>query len=287
MKIISPFTDFYEFDAYRYGEPDQRLVWVRKTEELNLRGNNSDKEIKLFKSKADYTEFVDLMNSQFLPESTTNYRGYGRKNINSQNQNILMIKEYVIGIYPYVYYCPMLVRDTFYGYGLEENCYITKAGKFSDNEVFPIVLTEDDYKSKKGYIEKIHEICPNIVNILGPSFLFKSDSYYPFYLGTKYRNQENPFKIECKRLFELLEVPVFQINRNNRNISNDFVIKKNPNILTTPLLKHFPDIQAERDVYNDIENFLWERKQEPISEPSNELKIQAAGFDKKTSFRNM
>jgi formyltetrahydrofolate synthetase len=40
-------------------------------------------------------------------------------------------------------------------------------------------------------------------------------------------------------------------------------------------------------VYNDIENFLWMTKQEPISEPDNKTKIINHGFDLKTSFRKM
>ena len=42
-----------------------------------------------------------------------------------------------------------------------------------------------------------------------------------------------------------------------------------------------------RPIYNDIENFLWSIKQEPISEPDNKTKIINHGFDLKTSFRKM
>ena len=41
------------------------------------------------------------------------------------------------------------------------------------------------------------------------------------------------------------------------------------------------------NTYNNIENFLWSIKQEPISEPDNKTKIVNHGFDLKTSFRNM
>ena len=42
-----------------------------------------------------------------------------------------------------------------------------------------------------------------------------------------------------------------------------------------------------QNIYIDIENFLWENKQEPISNPDNNTRILAAGFDLKTSFRNV
>jgi ribonuclease J len=47
------------------------------------------------------------------------------------------------------------------------------------------------------------------------------------------------------------------------------------------------DLTVNRSVYNDIENFLWANKQEPISEPDNKTKIINHGFDLKTSFRKM
>ena len=41
------------------------------------------------------------------------------------------------------------------------------------------------------------------------------------------------------------------------------------------------------NTYINIENFLWSVKQEPISNPDNNTKILAHGFDLKTSFRKM
>ena len=41
------------------------------------------------------------------------------------------------------------------------------------------------------------------------------------------------------------------------------------------------------NTYNNIENFLWSIKQEPIANPDNKTKIISHGFDLKTSFRNI
>ena len=52
-------------------------------------------------------------------------------------------------------------------------------------------------------------------------------------------------------------------------------------------IKYIKDDLDKRDVYTDIENYLWSMKQEPISEPGNDTKIISHGFDLKTSFRKM
>lgn len=293
MKIISSFTDFYEFDAYRYGEPDQRLVWVRNTESFEIKGHHDKNEMNQFNSKLEYDEFIALTNSLFLPESYCNDRNYYGKDV---KQNIFVIYESLIGIYPYVYYCPQLYRREYYQrnyFGLK-GTYVCKNGYESNETIFPLAITSNEYKAKYGIMPKIEELCPNIGSIDGPSLLFPKEKkgYYTlsYFHSGKRRINEDPFKIECKRLFEILKVPIFNIYKKDSTMRNQqliTIVEKNPNLLETPLLKAYPDIQAEQDVYNDIENFLWEHKQEPISEPSNDLKIQAAGFDKKTSFRKM
>lgn len=55
----------------------------------------------------------------------------------------------------------------------------------------------------------------------------------------------------------------------------------------TNWLKYIKDDLDKRDIYTDIENYLWSMKQEPISEPDNKTKIVSHGFDLKTSFRKM
>ena len=56
-----------------------------------------------------------------------------------------------------------------------------------------------------------------------------------------------------------------------------------PSFILNPI-RHILD---NTPIYNDIENFLWAIKQEPIAEPNNETKIINHGFDLKTSFRKM
>ena len=53
------------------------------------------------------------------------------------------------------------------------------------------------------------------------------------------------------------------------------------------ILKIWMEELMSVNTYNNIENFLWSIKQEPISEPDNKTKIVNHGFDLKTSFRKM
>ena len=64
---------------------------------------------------------------------------------------------------------------------------------------------------------------------------------------------------------------------------NPIFVKQNFDVLGTNRTR----IINEQNVYIDIENFLWEMKKEPESIPDNKTKIINAGFDLKTSFRNM
>ena len=64
---------------------------------------------------------------------------------------------------------------------------------------------------------------------------------------------------------------------------NPIFVKQNFDVLGANRVR----IINEQNVYIDIENFLWEMKKEPESTPDNKTKIINAGFDLKTSFRNM
>ena len=98
--------------------------------------------------------------------------------------------------------------------------------------------------------------------------------------------------VENKEIFEYLKTPVFVIkydfldharwNDERIDIITDCNLMEDTHILSA-----YPNILAERDIYNDIENFLWSQKQEPMSIPDNKTKILYHGFDLKTSFRKM
>ena len=53
------------------------------------------------------------------------------------------------------------------------------------------------------------------------------------------------------------------------------------------ILKYYYNDLVDLNTYINIENFLWSIKQEPVAAPDNKTKLQAHGFDLKTSFRKM
>ena len=65
-------------------------------------------------------------------------------------------------------------------------------------------------------------------------------------------------------------------------IINLSFIKLNPDII-----RFWIDDLLDINTYNNIENFLWSIKQEPIANPDNKTKIISHGFDLKESFRNI
>jgi hypothetical protein len=120
---------------------------------------------------------------------------------------------------------------------------------------------------------------------------------------------KNP-KFECQEIFHTCGTPTFILfvdgwskNWNNGDnlqsiISHTFELSANYcGMILNPVFNEckrvniiysiLDDLTVNRSVYNDIENFLWANKQEPISEPDNKTKIINHGFDLKTSFRKM
>jgi hypothetical protein len=112
---------------------------------------------------------------------------------------------------------------------------------------------------------------------------------------------EKTFKFECKEIFQKLNAPVYVWY--DYKLFNDSVyaeqisegkvtdIRYITNIcfnkLSFNILKYWYDELNDVNTYNNIENFLWSIKQEPISNPDNKTKILSHGFDLKTSFRKM
>ena len=113
------------------------------------------------------------------------------------------------------------------------------------------------------------------------------------------------WKIECKEIFYKMKSPVFvqysdtlfdggayweeimKIWKDNNRKNIYYVTDISFNKLNVNLLKYWYNDLFDLNTYINIENFLWSIKQEPISNPDNNTKILAHGFDLKTSFRKM
>lgn len=171
------------------------------------------------------------------------------------------IRHVVIGIYPYCYFIPFITDNI--------DKILTKP-----QIVIPTDIADD--------IEKINiflrEINCNIqlTTKRNPLSHLRSGK-----INDKWKDEE---------LFRRIEAPVFLYHSSDDCplIGDNYIIKNLIfNEQPTNWLKYIKDDLDKRDIYTDIENYLWSMKQEPISEPDNETKIVSHGFDLKTSFRKM
>lgn len=267
MKIISKFTDFYEYDCYRYGAPDESIRWIRESKTHKYDERTNIKPIK------------DIVDNLFLCRLAQDRKFYTGKYGSGYS---VIISEQIVGIYPYLYYIPVLYYSipSYYTYRRED----TKKMTIEDSIK---CLTIPGY-----YKECMERYGLNYKKYLIPEQILKAGKPIKDFRGNGRDIIHDSMIIENKEIFEYLNTPVFVIDYDflDHIRWNDtrIVIKTDCNLMTeTNILSAYPNILGERDIYNDIENFLWSQKQEPISIPDNNTKILSHGFDLKTSFRKM
>lgn len=253
MKVISKFTDFYEYDAYRYGEPYPTPVWIRY--------DNHE--------FCDKNLIQDIKNKYFT-------RGYYTANRN-KNLSAIVFHQSLVGVYPYIYYIPTIsIYDIFcyWDRKLQYEIYGQDVIDCIENKGWLNELLKDKNIDYKRYI-----LDYNVEKII------KHNKKQNFFIGHRNIFETNKFVIEDSELFNKIGDPIFYL-KDNYFEPNELNFHTNICLLETPLLRSYPNI-IQRDIYTDIENFLISREQEPESNPSNNTKIINAGFDLKTSFRNM
>lgn len=257
MKIISKFKDFYEYDAHRYGEPDPAIVWVRNTNEepISVTG--------MLKHEVD---------RYLLTSYQTHWTDYKNRSRRYSFYNYVELREELIGIYPYLYYAPVLLYTSGYGNTLKVNADMSKK----------IFTGEEDIKNllKRRCLDHRSFIYPHII----------LDEKLPRYIRNSTCRDIKDFDnyvSKNEKLFDIIGEPTFLIDRHRKFDEPLTYLYKNPKLVDTSLLAYHPNINDQRWVYGDLENYLWSKKQEPVSEPDNKTKILSHGFDTKTSFRNM
>lgn len=269
MKIVSKYKDFYDSFGFILGKPDESVTYVRIPVYINP------------KEESEYNSIIENLDEYTYSETT----GYNK------DPYVAYLNTVVVGIYPYIYLCPFYVivqRKT--------------RGMIGDNilyDIKPITITEEDVKNNPEHIyEKVHAKFNKYKKENGISGTLHVHEFthqnWKYYGWNKYDIKVSPWKIENHDIFRKINSPTF-VYTNVRDTISSFMGEAGGLILNPIFVKlPFDVLGASRDsmineqnIYIDIENFLWENKKEPISNPDNNTRILAAGFDLKTSFRNV
>lgn len=214
-----------------------------------------------------YDTSDDIIFLRFPEEDNLNdtkYYKYLKKYIIDRNHPFddWLSDEYVImytiaGIYPYCYIIPVLTTH--------------------DTDIFAKQQIVIPYELTNKKVEDINDFLKKI----GQKIRLPQEKHLSKYPINSIK--ESSWKDE--EIFRHIETPVFlcYFNMISGRIIKNVIFNEQP----TNWLKYIKDDLDKRDVYTDIENYLWSMKQDPIPEPDNETKIISHGFDLKTSFRKM
>lgn len=259
--------DFYDFDAYRYGQPDDSLVWKRKQETIELTETLKKKINSLVYSR--YCVGIDGW--------------YGSK----ERKYIIWISQCLVGIYPKIYWLPKIHVDTVDRTSKFLRYHCIQSTVIPPQDARDILCNDVDIKEWLDSEGIDSERCYIPYAISGDK-----SSLYTWQFKRNHRILTDPYIVEDPEIFKETKSPVFHAILHDepyiRNISDRWELNRDATLISIEgLLTHYPEIKNERDIYTDIENFLWSMKQEPMPEPDNNTKIVSAGFDTKTSFRNM
>lgn len=268
MKIISKYKDFYD---YLVQDNDADIVYVRQAEVIK---ETYEKLIEP-KDVGKITAWWD-----YLPSITCN-----------TPDGKTQLDNYVFGIYPYVYSQPAVhvkYVNTTNSNPMSLNLVMNKslADGIVDNYKYGMIELN---KAIWNELEKIENCRKETIKLTWNEFEFSKGLFKLIW-----RN-------ENKEIFEKINAPVFvkYYNELFKDGVYSSIIEKEKlgsvhyvkNIsfqkLNLNILKYWYDQLMDLNTYNDIENFLWSVKQEPIANPDNKTKIINHGFDLKTSFRNM
>ena len=268
MRIISKkgSKDFYDYMSYMYDTSDD-ITYVRETKYLHR--NIKDEAEKV---RSCYDSIKEFVNNTDVGMSINQHDKCKYK---------CFVKSVYVGIYPYVYMVPVIMV-------YDNMNWIPLLFDVLPYECYgDVELTSGFVKEKSG------------INLDGLTY-----SSYPF----RKRNwASGRFKTENREVFRICGSPVFilmpeTLSRYGDRLSSSihtYIANGEPfaSMVVNPvftdiekinLIKEImKDLTENRSVYNDIENFLWSERMEPVSEPDNNTKIVNHGFDLKTSFRKM
>lgn len=279
MKIISKYKDFYDYIVQDY---DADIYYVREPKAFSVNDKDTHDIVVEVNKKID---------SVFSAKDKANLPYYYRNGFYRSNNDIaghVSIVSATFGIYPYVYKVPIIrVADP--------KTYSSIYGLYyvMSNAVVDKIMTAPTHN------EGVEILINEVKRLTAINTDFDKNTKFVFdYKDIKYQIDTHRGKEDIKDVFYMLGAPVFL------NTALDIVCEGTQyapmidtytsyltnicfNELNMNILKYYYNDLVDLNTYINIENFLWSIKQEPVATPDNKTKIQAHGFDLKTSFRKM
>lgn len=268
MRIISKFKDFYD---YLNPDNDPDITYVRKTEAI-------------------YDPKLSIELDKLITNSLGRFRNFFPVKVIGPNFRIF-ISTVVYGIYPNIYRIPFI-------------CYLGNVYPISEKlfENMKTVKENELDKLIKSYLRDLNRKKNTDVNF--------DNGKLDYPRGIKQNINDMVKMAECREIFTKIGSPVFIRLRTPYDNSASMIIgSNNPyaslenyslengkvkyikdvvfNLLDLNVIPFFSEEIININTPINIENFLWSIKQEPEAKPDNKTKIEAHGFDVKTSFRKM
>lgn len=274
MKIISKFKDFYDYNSIY--DTDESIVYSRERIEFQIR-DIEDVISNRLGIRLSEKDFVDT-----LKECEEISKNVARILKDRRNDSTYIGFLYdIVGIYPNIYILPMLCKFSTSFYGRVDKIF--EVYEYSDSSKYFSLDTFERLKKNNEGMDFI-------------SFTGRKKNKKPitsmrikegFLLGRENKNSiiESPEGLvkENRDFFRKLGAPVFCITCSGKYYP-DFII--NP-CLIKDVISPIQELTKDSSIYNRIEEFIIESGIKDIPEPDNNVKIKNAGFDTKTSFRNM
>lgn len=281
MKIISKYKDFYDYFVEDY---DADIHYVREPKAFS-NGDKETKDIVLNVNKLIDEVFSSKYRS-YLPYYYHN--GYYGRSLNNNIAGHISIVSATFGIYPYVYKAPIIRVADPKTYSSINGLYYV----MSNAVVYKIMCA-------RTHDEGVEILINEVKHLTAINTHFDNNTKFVFdYKDIKREINTNCGKEDIKDVFYLLGAPIFihtsldaiyegtqyaaMIDPHTAYLTNVCFNELNMNII-----KYYYNSLYDLNTYINIENFLWSIKQEPVATPDNKTKIQAHGFDLKTSFRKM
>lgn len=271
MKIIDKYKDFYDWFVV---DNDPHNTFVRTKPYLI---ENEDKDI-----------YNILMQCGILDHNLYRYM------VPSKGKSIpIDVQPIIFGIYPKVYSVPVFLfkRGLSLDYFIGDEKFYKHMKSYKKIDVFRMEVYHQfvlsylsdnlgvnvkciDYwlSNTKKIVDKYKSVeCPDVFNKIGSPTFIIFDSGVAKHI---YHKDRNTIPIEYLYKEPILYKLPWLIGNVN---FNRFEFK---------IYNAFESELLDINTYNRIENALYMLKREPISEPSNDIKVQIAGFDNVDSFRN-